>query len=234
MRNRSFLFLFFFTLSLPCLAQDLVNDLWKIRRKYFQPQGEIKYSVRMLFYDVSNLKQVEDSSHGTFCIAKNKTFADIENLVSITNDSLILVVDKADKKIFISKNFQNDAAKKSSFSILDSIASALNLKIVPLEASSKEFKKFRIHVPEGDVDSADIEYNGTSFLVNSLFIYYKYTIDFDSKVKPVVKIFYYNQKILPYINLDHFDINRYVLIDRKKATVREAYKSYRLINNLIF
>jgi len=216
------------------IAQELLKDLSKIRQKYFEPDGEVKFNLRMLFYDVKNLKQVEDSSFGTFRMSNNSTYADFENMISISNDSIVFVLDRAGKQIFLSRNTKGKKQFAFSPAIIDSLAKALNLKISSLIPSSKELKKYRLRVPESEADSVDIEYNPSSFLVKSLTVYYRQSLDPDEDVKPVVKILYENQVWSSKLNSSSFDIGKYVVINNKTATLKEQYSSYRLINNLIF
>jgi len=221
-------------LSSQSFAQDFLQDLTLIRQKYFQPEGEIKFNLRMQFYDVKNLEQVEDSSFGTFRLSKNLTYADFENTISITNDSFLFLLDKTGRRIFISKNIGGLNTYAYSPLIIDSLARKLNLKISALNSSSKGLRKFRIHVPEGEVDSADIEYSPTNYLMKSITVYYRRSIDPDEEVKPVAKIIYENQVLSSNKNLTHYDIGKYVVINNKAVTLKEPYSSYRLINNLIF
>jgi len=222
------------TLVTTCYAQDFSGDMMRIRKKYYEPTGEIKFSIRMLFYDVKDLNQVEDSSFGTFRMAKNKSYADFENLISITNDSLVMTLDRMQQKITIGKNLDKNSRSFFTTSIIDSLSKSMKLDVSVIKASSPSNRKYRIRSNEGEVDSVEFEFETSTYLIRSLTLYYSRSIDPEADVKPVVQIIYHDQVISPKAVNEHFDIGKYVVVNNKKATLREKYNSYRLVNNLIF
>lgn len=235
MKKRLSISILIFVLGFPVVAhaQETLADLQQIRNRYFEPEGELNYSVRMYFYDVANLNLIEDSSNGNFRIAKGKTYAEYEGMISITNENHILVVDKENKNILLSKN-KKVVPGNPSLSFLDSIFSANKVNVVSCIPAVAQNKKIRFLVPDGEIDSTDIEFNPKTDLIHSVVIYYSQAIDEDEKVKPVAKLLYYNQKVLQTYNPNHFEIGKYVRIKNTNATLSEEYKSYKLINNLIF
>ena len=223
-----------FMLVLLSATQNISSDLMQIRNRYANPAGELSYKLIIHYYDLKDLKHVQDSSFGEFYIAKGQSYAEIEDVVSITNEKYNLSIDKQNQRIFISRNIQKSREPDLNTSFLDSVFNSNKLKIIDLKPEKKGNKKFRIGLSEGSIDSIDIEYNPALFLMHSVMIYYQRTIDQEEDVKPVAKFIYYNQKSFTKPDNRHFDISKYVQIDGKQVTLRSEYKSYRLINNLKF
>lgn len=215
------------------ICQTISSELMNIRKTYYEPKGEIKYSVKILFYDLKNLNQVEDSSLGHFYITKGKSFMEIENMTTIVNDSLWLRLDDNSNTISIGKSVTRQLEKQLSLGFVDSVFNANEDKITLSQADNKGYRKIKVMANDGSIDSISIEYSSTSYLIKSIGVYYRQSIDPDTEVKPVLKISFFNQKILAKATPEHYDFGKYVQVDKKKITLREAYKSYRLINNLI-
>ncbi len=234
MRIRIALYILFSLLNFGySYAQIDTVDFYKIRNNYYSPKGQIEYSMRILFYDRSNMSQPIDSSIGKYCLAKNMMNIELEGVKTISNENYILSVSENNKSIQLARKDNDINTDQLSFSFIDSMAKASNVKIKK-RIVTKELSSFNfIFINEG-IDSVVIKYNTRTFLLNTVLIYYNTPATEDYDIIPVIKMIYVNQKVSESVSATKFSIDKYVAIRNTQVDLTPEFKNYTLLNNLRF
>jgi hypothetical protein len=172
---------------------------------------------------------------GDYHLYRSNYSISIGSLKSVANNNMLVTIDTEDKIMIVSNN-KTMTVMNSPFLLLDSLIKEGQIDIKKLKGSKEPVRSYRFAFGEDTaVDSMDITYNSTTYLMSELKVFYTNASmlgDETEDYKPVVKFQFYDQEIKNHFDKALFDLNQFVTINNKKVVPNASFKNYQFKNYL--
>lgn len=211
-------------------AQQIYDDLTKIRENYYSPKSERTYSVKIYYFDKNKLSSPLDSSFGKYSFFLNKSYINIEGITKISNGKTDVYISDNDKSITILKTDSMPSSFDISLLYFDSLSKSQNILVTNRVNGNMKTAVFAfVHDP---LDSVVIKYNKITYLLSAIDIYYNAPLNDDYPFPPVIKMKYFNNSNN---NVESpFSFESIFKITNNRVVLQPKYRKYTLRNNLKF
>lgn len=158
--------IFHLTICLYAKSQGFKHDLEKIYTNYHNDKA-VNLSLEYKLYDGHNITKLLDSSYAQMVILKDICYTKMDDVEMITNENHQLVVFHQMKKMVVSKLVQKS---EDAFEVIRNLNEAdYEIKETTFKGGNK---RIRVYAYDGGVDSLDIVYNGTTFKLKHVLIFF--------------------------------------------------------------
>jgi hypothetical protein len=189
----------------------------------------------LLFPDYTATTPFENEK-GVFMKENNNTYTELFGITSLNNSKVSLSVDKNEELMVVA-----DPPKKTSipgviaFDTLLKICSSI--QYAELDGNIKYYRLRFDNVVFSQYNEIDIYFDGGTFLLTKLNLYFREEVDanpddkINLKEKPRLEITYSAIDTSPVFEVGQFSETHYIRIAGKKISCSSGYTKYQLINN---
>gem|GEM_PF-3338729 len=228
-------------LSLAAAAQDdrsrAAADFRKVNEAFTAKAFgmDITYT---LFGSYTSTKAAE-LQHGVFRKLGSSYYSELLGITTLRNDKVVVSVDKNEETIVVN----NTPKQPSNKTVLNQLHLDSTLKICS-SVTMSDLGRQRVYKLRFDRSSyfpynaIDVHVNSKTFFIDKLTFYFREELDLDesdeqeAKDKPRLEIAYTNLDTDPGFSESQFSEKIFISVSGKKVTLSNAYRTYRLINQL--
>lgn len=210
-------------------------DFVRINQAYADNK-KLKMDVAYALYANYTSAIPHENAKGVFMKQNNSTYSELLGTTSLSNNKVSLAIDKNEQTIIVTDPPAKTVIPGAvDFDALLKICSSIDYK--ELDGNIKYYKLRFDNAPFSLYNSIDIYFNGETFLLTKLLLYFREEIDLNAddkiqvKEKPRLEISYTSIDTSPVFDPGQFSEARYISIAGKKITCTQAYSAYHLINH---
>jgi len=214
-------------------ADEATELIKKINRAYSEVK-QISMSISMRAFENHSTSVPFQEIKGQYYRKENSTYSELAGLLTIKNESDIIVVNKEDKMMFVDKELR----RTDSSLPLDYINKIENYSSFSIEKISDDYSKCIFFFESGKEkqwEKMEFIFSAKSYLVNSISVFFSK----DNKLKemtgisyekPRIEILFSNIDINPVYPKNIFDSYFYYREDNNGLKAGKAFEGYEIIN----
>ena len=228
-------------LSVQMFAQQQVKssvagaDFMRINEAYSNSK-KLKMNIGYVLYASYTSTIPSENAKGVFMKQNNSTYSELLGFTSLNNNKVSLSVDQNEQTIIVTDPPSKTVIPGAvDFDTLLKICSSITYK--ELDGNIKLYKLRFDNVVSSQYNAIDIYFNGETFLLTRLSLYFREEADLNEndnihvKEKPRLEISYTSIETSPVFEPGQFSEARYINVTGKKITCASAYKAFHLINH---